>query len=338
MNAKAIEQLRKDLDIFCCPKCGGRLDIAAGNLTCADCKQSYQVSGGIPLLFWPNEWDAGERDVTEKIKEFYEENPFPDYDDFDDAGSLIAKSRRGIFARLLDDQVPYGAKILECGCGTGQLSNFLSIANRRVFGSDICLNSLKMAREFKKKNDLENASFLQMNLFRPCFKPGSFDLVISNGVLHHTSDPFAGFRVLSRLVKPKGYILIGLYHRYGRVFTDIRRLIFRIPGRAFKFLDRRIIDKNISASKRRAWFMDQYRNPHESKHTIGEVLGWLGKTGLIFIKSIPKTRFGESFRESEKLFKADKPGGRVTRFLVEFSKVFTGSREGGFFIIIAKKP
>ena len=27
--------------------------------------------------------------------------------------------------------------------------------------------------------------------------------------------------------------------------------------------------------KRESWFKDQYEHPHESKHTIGEVINWL---------------------------------------------------------------
>jgi 2-polyprenyl-3-methyl-5-hydroxy-6-metoxy-1,4-benzoquinol methylase len=122
-------------------------------------------------------------------------------------GSLIDKARKGVFARLLDDQIPYGARIIECGCGTGQLTSFLSIANRTVIGVDICLNSLRMGQQFKEENDLQRSFFLQMNLFRPCFKPATFDLVICNGVLHHTSDPFAGFGSISKLVRPNGYII-----------------------------------------------------------------------------------------------------------------------------------
>ena len=118
-------------------------------------------------MFAANDWDDSKEDVTERIKEFYEETPFPNYDDFDSAASLIDKAKRGVFARLLDEQIPFGIRILEAGCGTGQLSNFLSIANRTVFGTDICLNSLAMAMDFKKKNHLQRAHFLQMNLFRP---------------------------------------------------------------------------------------------------------------------------------------------------------------------------
>lgn len=338
MRENERDFLNSHIETLACPLCRGKLKLSRGNLVCQSCHQDYHTPDNIIRLFWPNEWEAGKGDVTERIKAFYEETPFPDYDEYDNIGSLIEKSRRGVFAKLLDDQIPFGTRILECGCGTGQLTNFLSVANRTVIGTDICLNSLQMAQDFKEHNELNNAFFIQMNLFRPCFQPNSFDLVISNGVLHHTSDPFLGFKTLSELVKPRGYILIGLYHKHGRIFTDIRRFLFKISRDKLKFLDRRTINKNISESKRNSWFNDQYKNPHESKHTIGEVLQWLKDIGFTFVKSIPKTVPFEGFRESEKLFKPDKPGNKLARSMVEFSKIFTGSKEGGFFIIIAKKP
>jgi hypothetical protein len=105
----------------------------------------------------------------------------------------------------------------------------------------------------------------------------------------------------------------------------------------FIFFDRRVVDKSISAAKGTAWFLDQYKNPHESKHTVGEVLHWLEETGFTFIKSIPKTVPFEGLHEAESLFKPDKLGNRFERFIVNMEMILRGSREGGFFIIIAKK-
>ncbi|MEO2167487.1 MAG: methyltransferase domain-containing protein, partial [bacterium] len=163
----------------------------------------------------------------------------------------------GVFARMLDDQVPPGASIIECGCGTGQLSNFLSIANRKVFAADMCMNSLRLGQGFARDHQLSRVRFLQMNLMRPAFQPESFDLVISNGVLMTTPAPFGAFQTISGLVKPGGYLLIGLYHKYGRLGTDLRRLIFRLTGDRMLFLDPTLRKKNLSEGKRRAWFEDQ---------------------------------------------------------------------------------
>src|SRR3954453_20652721 len=133
-------------DVFCCPRCGGTLVLDGDALACDACKRPFATTDDLPRMFASNEWDDERDDVTERMKQFYEATPFPNYDDFDSAGSLVEKARKGVFAKLLDDQLPVGARVLEAGCGTGQLTNFLSIANRSVFGADICLNSLGMAR------------------------------------------------------------------------------------------------------------------------------------------------------------------------------------------------
>jgi SAM-dependent methyltransferase len=330
--------IRDNLEIFCCPRCQQALSFDADTLTCTGCGRTYTATDGIPGMFFPNEWEPGKDDVTDRIKAFYEKNPFPDYDDYDSVGSLIDKARRGLFAKLLDDQIPFGARIIECGCGTGQLSAFLSVASRTVVGADLCMNSLRLAHGFKRRNNLDGVHFMQMNLFRPCFKPESFDMVISNGVLHHTSDPFLAFQRISTLVAPGGYILVGLYHTYGRLATDLRRLIFNASGDRFQFLDRHASNERVSASKRLAWFMDQYKNPHESKHTVGEVLGWLDKIGFEFVHALPRTALFGSAEHADQLFEPERVGTPLERLLVNSKMVLTGHREGGFFIVIARKP
>jgi SAM-dependent methyltransferase len=337
MDAHLREALHHSLSILACPKCQADLELDEEGLRCTACRAGYGVADNIPLLFVPNEWDAAKDDVTLTVKSFYEETPFPNYDDFDNVGWLVEKARAGVFAKLLDDQIPPGARILECGCGTGQMSNFLSVASRTVFGSDMSLHSLRLGEEFKEKNDLRTAHFVQMNLFRPCFKPGTFDLVICNGVLHHTSDPYQGFRSIARLVRPKGYVLIGLYHKYGRTITNIRRLIFSMTGDHFAFLDPNLRKRETSASKKRAWLMDQYKHPHESTHTIREAVAWVDRAGLKFVKSIPKTN-GRPFSPGERLFAPEPPGSGMRQTLAELRMMMTGSREGGFFIVIAQQP
>ena len=83
--------------------------------------------------------------------------------------------------------------------------------------------------------------------------------------------------------------------------------------------------------------MDQYKNPHESKHTVGEVLQWLDSTKFTFTYSIPKTVPFEGIDESTRLFKPDKLGNLIERFVVDIGMIFTGHREGGLFVIIARK-
>ncbi|NIO58935.1 MAG: hypothetical protein GTO33_06225, partial [Acidobacteria bacterium] len=99
------------------PCCSAEISQADGGLGCAQCERTFPVTDGIPQLFWPHEQIDDPRDVTEMVKAFYEETPFPNYDDHDSVRSLIEKSRRGQYARCLDSTIPYNSTVLEVGCG-----------------------------------------------------------------------------------------------------------------------------------------------------------------------------------------------------------------------------
>ena len=331
--------VQQHIDLFACPKCQGALRLSEDcrMIGCMACHHLFASDSGVPLLFWPNEWGLN-TDVTEAVRAFYEENPFPNYEHFDSEWSLREAARRGIFARLLDEQMSRDARVLEVGCGTGQLSNFLGMKwGRGVFGTDLCLNSLRLGQQFKVNHHIDNVAFLQMNLFRPVFKPESFDLIICNGVLHHTSQPQLGFETISALVKKGGIVIIGLYNQYGRVFTDLRRLIFKASGNRFRFLDSRLRRGDVSDARKQIWFMDQYQHPHESKHTIGQVLRWFDGAGIEFVNSVPKASVSESFSEDEELFAANARGSWLDHFIVQAGAIFSGAREGGFFVMIGRK-
>ncbi len=331
------------LPLFACPACVGHLRLEQDRMACQQCSATYPIQDGIPLLFHAHGGVAErngiekQQDVTDIVKAFYEENPFPNYDDLDTRESLMAKANRGIFARLMDEQIPQGALVLEAGCGTGQLSNFLGLSwKRKVFGSDLCLNSLRLAKGFKDRNKIQNAAFLQMNLFRPAFQENSFDVVISNGVLHHTGDPLGGFRSISRLVKPGGAIVIGLYNRIGRLTTDARRVVFNVFGDGFGFLDAHMRNRDYNAARKRAWFMDQYKHPRESSHSYDEAIEWFESNGFQFLFSIPKIGSGE-FSENERLFVAQGKGTRFSRFATQLQMLMSGGVDGALFIMIGRK-
>lgn len=326
-----------DVDMFICPACQGDLKVVEDGIQCFKCHHDYQIKDGIPLLFLPHE-ENSKKDVTKVVREFYEETPFPNYEEFENIGDLVQKAQKSLFARLLNEQIPFNLRVLEVGCGTGQLSNFLGVAQRKIFGTDMSFHSLRLGQEFKKKNNLERTGFYQMNLFRPLFKKESFPIVICNGVLHHTGDPFSGFKSISALVKKGGYILIGLYNKYGRLITDVRRIFFKISRNRFtSLLDPNLKTEGVGKIKKNAWFTDQYKNQHESKHTIGEVLQWFAKTGFEFVYGIPHPKAFEGFKLNDSIFKPHPKGTWADHFITQFHLMLSGSQEGGFFIMIGRK-
>jgi SAM-dependent methyltransferase len=302
-----------------------------------DGARRYPIVDGIPCLFAPNQWPEDRSDVTDMVKAFYEQTPFPNYDDLDGRESLSAKARRGVFARLLDEQLPRGAMVLEAGCGTGQVTNFLGMGwDRTVIGGDLCLNSLRLAKSFRDRCSIRNAQFVQMNLFRPPFPDETFDMVISNGVLHHTSDPQGGFQSIARKVKPGGCVIVGLYNWLGRLPTLWRRALIEAFGERWAMLDSRLRSGALNAGRKSAWFMDQYRHPHESRHSIDEVVQWFGEAGIDLLLTIPPVG-SEEFTEDTKLFLPRVPSGRLDHFATEFRMLLEGGNDGGLYMMIGRK-
>ena len=252
-------------EILACPRCGGRLEFFPAVLECKWCSSQYSSDSRIPQLFFPHDVLYGPRDVTRKVQDFYDANPFPKYDDVDSRDSLREESLASPLARLLDDQLPSHSLVLDAGCGTGHLANFLALQkDRKVIGADLSLNSLQQAKCFKDRCAIQNAGFLQMNLFRPPFRKAVFDVVIANGVLHHTSDPLRGFSSLASLLKPRGLFVLSRYNPLGRAGNDMRRSFYRFSNDRLAFLRWR-------NETQRGRFTQRYKQPYESRHFLGEI-------------------------------------------------------------------
>ena len=289
----------------------------------------YKFFKDIPDLFLEDG-----NSLTKIQSDFYNDVKFPNYDNVEDFGSLLDKSRRSILIKKLDDEIPMGSNILEAGCGTGQLSITLSRYARQIYGIDLSKGSLIEAKQFINSNDIKSVHLFRMNIFKLFFEENTFDVIISNGVLHHTYNPKLAFSKLVRVLKPGGIIVIGLYHRYGRIIQKIRQSLIKNFGDSFKFLDKRFREK-ISDKKKYAWFLDQYKNPSETTHTYLEVLNWFKVENIEFLSSIPF-----DFNPENKLFQKREAKNRFEIFLNEISLAFNLNQiyqEGSFFVMIGKK-
>ena len=102
-----------------------------------------------------------------------------------------------------------GKLILDAGCGNGQLTDALTSFGSKVVGIDYSTSVFEANRRKQSKK----VFFVQGDLESPPFKSGVFDIIISNGVLHHTPDTHRTFNEVTRLVKEGGRFYLFLYRR-----------------------------------------------------------------------------------------------------------------------------
>ena len=145
---------------FCCPVDGSNQTEQTKNKLKFK-KFEYPIISGIPCLYFDKNEDKIHTNKTINVKEFYTKYPFPNYNDFDDIQFFVKKTKENHFSKLLSQQIGENKKILEVGCGTGQLTNYLAATtfSKKIYGADISLNSLKLANDFKLKNNLQNIDF-----------------------------------------------------------------------------------------------------------------------------------------------------------------------------------
>ncbi len=306
------------------------LELTEDGLRGRETGAAYPYIDGVPSLFADLN---DERNITRDIKAFYEENPFPSYEGLEEFGELVNKGFSNPFSADLLKAVGYNKLILECGCGTGQLSHFLQLNNNHVLGIDMSLSSLGLALKHKFNNGLARCAFAQMNIFDLALKDESFDLVIAHGVLHHTFDARRAFASIVRKVKPNGIVMVGLYNSYARIPTWMRSKLIGLFGPKIDYVVRKRIH---DARKADIWIKDQYFNPHETWHSIGEVLAWFDENGVEFLNCSPPI-LGSDGEEASDLFSATRPGTKYQRAVTQLSWLSTISREGALFDLIGRK-
>jgi SAM-dependent methyltransferase len=312
-------------ELLVCPACGGALD---AGWSCCGCGMRYEAPDGIPNL-------RLSRDArVEAVRRFYEHAPFPGYPPRDSLEWLRARAERSEFARLLDRAIPGDARIVEIGCGTGQMTLYLARADRLVIGADLARGSLQLAARAARRFGIDRVQFIETDLLRPGLKPASFDVVYSSGVLHHTPDPRKAFARIAPLVRPGGMIVLGLYNAIARLPLRLRRLVARLSGYRIVPFDPVLRDRKSEPARRAAWLRDQYQHPEEHRHTLAEVQAWFEENGIEYVRAYPSALLGE---DGEGLFCNAPDNWRLEAWLAQLSWIHSLGHEGGLFVTVGRR-
>jgi ubiquinone/menaquinone biosynthesis C-methylase UbiE/uncharacterized protein YbaR (Trm112 family) len=148
---------------------------------------------------------------------------------------------------------------LDAGCGVGWIEDLFNVYPKtKWFAIDIS-QAIEDAYERTKK--MPNILTAQADVFNLPFRENYFDIVFSNGVIHHTANPKKAFSNLCRYLKPGG--LIGVYIFNKKPFLrevadkEIRKLTTRMSfdeclsfaqqvtalGKAFDKIEQQLIIK-----------------------------------------------------------------------------------------------
>jgi SAM-dependent methyltransferase len=225
----------------------------------------------------------------------------------DQVSFMYTPEQRDRFIRLELDWPPGldrpDLRVLEVGCGSGFESQSLDRVTRgRILGIDLNLSLLRNGPALAAHPFIDVAV---ASLFALPARPGSFDLVYSSGVLHHSWSTKAAFDEIARYRKPEGAIYVWVYARddialtlrtcLNWIFEELfRPRIARLP----EFLQDAIVRllswrhyrryRQLGTYNREAWtfansehtMRDQWTPLFAHRHGFGEVIGWFLEKGL----------------------------------------------------------
>ncbi len=160
-------------------------------------------------------------DISRAVREHYESNPYPRWVK---AGPPVQPA--------VPAEGGAAPEVLIAGCGTGLSTIELArqAGDARILAIDLSLASLSYAKRMAQKFGIANVEFAHADITELGSVGRSFDFIDASGVLHHLADPWHGWRVLLRMLRPGGIMQVGLYSALARQNIVAARALIAARG------------------------------------------------------------------------------------------------------------
>lgn len=127
--------------------------------------------------------------------------------------------------------VPFGAEVLDCAAGTGQLTLAAAEKASHVMCTDLSLPMLGQARKKCRKNNINNVSFGERDITALSDADESYDVVMAGNVLHLVDEPQKAISELYRVTRKGGRLILPTFLTFGKapVLIGLYKLVgFRL--------------------------------------------------------------------------------------------------------------
>ena len=168
--------------------------------------------------------------ISKLVRNQYEENPYPRwrYANINPKANFLFELNSDISPNKIFIKNDFiNTKTLIAGCGTGQqLARRIDYKGSSVLAVDLSISSLAFAKRKMQELNINNIEFLHLDLLKLENLKQKFDIIECVGVLHHLEDPELGLKVLLNILKPNGFLKLGLYSELARKhIIEARKII-----------------------------------------------------------------------------------------------------------------
>ncbi len=217
--------------------------IPESHFECGKCGATYEIIKGIPRFIF----DIQDERLEQVQKGFQYKWTRDEWGFKPEHRTLMESFFRERFGFSNDEALAAvfsNKMVLHVGIGSGQTEQHYLHETARVWGIDISESVDACQRNWEKyyPEKSHKLRLLQADLMNMPFDDSAFDVVLSDGVFHHTPNTFEALKAASQKVKKDGLIIFYVYRKKSpiREFVDdyIRDKISKFqPEEAWKKLE-----------------------------------------------------------------------------------------------------
>ena len=252
---------------------------------------------------WPAASEQDERDVESVTGDHYGRL----FAGFDPA-SYWEEPKQLLDARLSRNDITIdnlgAASVLDAGCGGGRYTvawRLLGAGSATgIDMSEVGVGDAK--RRIEAAPNVTHVAFQLGNVLELPFEDDRFDVVFSNGVLHHSKDWKNGIAELVRVVKPGGFGWLYLIENPGGYFWDSIEILRLVTSGVDRAIARHALQAAGIPPNRRFYMLDHVMVPINVRLTPDEISGELSAHGARDIRRLTR---GADFDRVEQIHRGE---------------------------------